>query len=362
MDENNSQFQERNKQEKPRLSRNIWGHSRQIFRKYLGMPSLTETRKTIVLNDLIDASSPEIDFFILVFFAAGIATFGLIADSSVVTIGAQLVDPLMSPILGFSIASLTGLKRMYKRAIIAVVKGILLAIILSAAISFLTYRLPLGEAAAIPHEVLVRTTATPLDLGIALIGGAAAAYALAHPRLDAALPGVAIATALMPPLCTIGYGIAFMSGGIILGAALQFFTNFSAISFAAIATFALLGFGPKKTKQPRGLSRSITVTAVMLLAIGIPLVILAWSTMKADRLNTRANQVITQNLPPTAEAQLTDLDITTVSGETEITATIRAVRPLNTQETTAIKQSLTEHLEQAIILRVVTLPMQVLDP
>ncbi len=203
----------------------------------------------------------------MILFSSAIATFGLIADLSVVIIGAQLIDPLMSPVLGLAIISLSSLDQVFNRSFIAIIKGAGAAIGISDLISFFTYRLPYSIKASIPHEIMIHTTASPLDLGIAFVGGAAAAYALAHPRLGAILPGVAIATALMPPLCTIGFGVAFQSIFIVLGAALQLFTNFVAIIFSAIVTFALLGFGPIKSKRNNGLSRSKLVSAIMTLII-----------------------------------------------------------------------------------------------
>ena len=92
--------------------------------------------------------------------------------------------------------------------------------------------------------MLARTRPTPFDLGVALAGGAAAAYALAQPKLSAALPGVAIATALMPPLCAVGIGVAVGNLEVALGALLLFLTNLAAISFAGIMVFVLLGFRP----------------------------------------------------------------------------------------------------------------------
>jgi uncharacterized membrane protein len=196
---------------------------------------------------------------------------------------------------------------MFNRSFIAIIKGAGAAIGISALISFFAYRLPYSIQAPIPYEVIVRTTASPLDLGIAIVGGAAAAYALAHPRLDAALPGVAIATALMPPLCTIGFGFAFQSTFIIFGAVLQFFTNFIAIAFSAIITFALLGFVPNKVKKSNDLSLSVLVSAIMVLVIAIPLAILSWNTISAARLNSRASNVIIDNLPVSLQPQVIDL-------------------------------------------------------
>ena len=92
--------------------------------------------------------------------------------------------------------------------------------------------------------MLLRTQPSPFDLVIALAGGAAATYALARPRLSAALPGVAIATALMPPLCVVGIGISLQRSDVYMGALLLFLTNLVAISFASILVFAFLGFRP----------------------------------------------------------------------------------------------------------------------
>lgn len=329
------------------------------FRQFLRSQRLTQTRKAIVLNDLVDAGSPGIDFFVLVIFSAAIATFGLISDQSVVTIGAQLIDPLMSPILGLAIASLSGLHRMFRRSLLAVIEGATLAILLSAILTFIIYRLPYGANAVIPREVMLRTTATPLDLGIAIVGGAAAAYALAHPRLDAALPGVAIATAIIPPLCTIGYGVAFTNPVIILGATLQFFTNFIAIAFAAVLTFALLGFRDIGDKKQDDVSRSVIISSIMMLIIAIPLGVLAWNTFTAARLNSQARTVINESLPVSANPEIVDLIIRSEKNHRVVTITSRLSRSLNDFEISAVKDSLVELMGASVEVRFVMLPMQI---
>lgn len=347
--------------EQPQLSQKPFVRFRKIIKKYFGEQKLSETRKAIVLNDLVDAASPGNDFFIMILFSSAIATLGLIADLSVVTIGAQLIDPLMSPILGLAIASLSGLTRMFNRSIAAIIKGAGAAIGISALISFFTYRLPYSIHASIPHEVMVRTTASPFDFGIAIVGGAAAAYALAHPRLDAALPGVAIATALMPPLCTIGFGIAFQSTFIILGAALQFFTNFTAIAFAAIIMFAMLGFVPNKFKKNKDLSRSIFVSAIMMLIIAIPLMIFAWNSVSTARLDSHISDVILANLPDSVQPQLVDLEINSVKNKTDITVTLRMVRELTPSETRFLHTALVDQLGDPVTVQIVMLPMQIIN-
>ena len=323
---------------------------------------LSQTRKAIVLNDLIDSSSPGVDYFILIILSCTIATFGLLTDSAAVIIGAMLVAPLMSPILSLSMASISGLSRLFKRSLIAILEGSGVAILLSALLAFFSYRLPFGILATIPSEVLARTSPSPIDLGIALAGGAAAAYAMAHPRLTAALPGVAIATALMPPLCTIGIGIAFVDTSIIFGSSVLFITNMVAISFAGIITFALLGFRPRNVDQQNKLSRSLSFSAILVLAIGLLLAFLAWNTISDARLYNRASEAIIESASQYTTASLEDLSITSESDVKNIIVTLRTTRNLTYSEVVNMQTEIAEKLNSPIALELITIPMQILDP
>ncbi len=98
---------------------------------------LTLERQTEVLEQLKRASSPGFDFFLLVVLSCSIATFGLITNSVAVIIGAMLVAPLMSPILGLSLASVAGEPRSFEHALIALIEGALLAVGLSAALAWI---------------------------------------------------------------------------------------------------------------------------------------------------------------------------------------------------------------------------------
>ena len=323
---------------------------------------LTQTRKAIVLNDLVDSSSPGMDYFILIFLSCTIATFGLLTDSAAVIIGAMLVAPLMSPILSLSMASISGLSRLFKRSIIAIFEGAGIAILLSALISFVSYRLPLGINANIPNEVLARTSPSPMDLGIALAGGAAAAYALAHPRLTAALPGVAIATALMPPLCAIGVGIAFMNPTIIFGSSLLFITNLVAIAFAGILTFAAMGFGPRNMEKNNKVSRSLSISAFLVVAIALLLAVLAWNTVSEARLYTQTRTIIMDSANRYTAARLVDLNISTESDVKMITATLRTTRDLTYAEVEEMQSDISAKLNSPVALEIIAIPMQILTP
>lgn len=207
---------------------------------------VTRERRAEVTIQLRDSSHPDFDFFLLVILSSIIATSGLLTNSPAVIIGAMLVAPLMSPILGLGLASLTGDATFFRNAGIALARGAAIAILIATLLTLLNRLLPFLPLQELPGEVLARTRPTPIDLTIALAGGMAAAFALAMPSISAALPGVAIATALMPPLCTVGVGIAMGRWDVAGGALLLFITNAVTIAFAAMLVLSAVGFSVKR--------------------------------------------------------------------------------------------------------------------
>lgn len=334
-------------------------HHYRNLRKFL---NITDTRKAIVRNDLLESSAPREEFYALILFACAIATFGLIANSEVVAIGSQLIDPLMSPILGLAIAADSGLQRMFRLSMRSILWGIVISVILSSLLTFLFYRLPFGPNAIIPDTVISRTSATLLDLGIALVGGSAAAYAMAHPRLENAIPGVAIATALMPPLCTIGFGIAFIDTGIMLGAVLQFLTNLTAILFAGIMTFKLLGFNPLLRHEQEDVSRRTAASLFVVLFISVLLALFSWNTVNDARIFDRVRDTIISETEPYADIELIDLTILKDGQIRRITTTIRTTDELSETEAGVIQDRLSELLNREVFFELIAVPMRVINP
>ena len=325
--------------------------------------SLSFERKEAVLQELKRDSSPGFDFFILITLSCAIATFGLITDSSAVIIGAMLVAPLMSPILGLSLASVVGEQQMYKKAAIALLEGATLAIILSTLVSLFAYSLPFGALQDIPVEVIVRTRPSPFDLGIALAGGAAAAYALAQPQLYEALPGVAISTALMPPLCTIGIGIAIQNISIALGATLLFLTNLAAISFVGILVFLLLGYRPLDINyRYNRFSRSIFISAALVLIIAIPLFILSIRFVQEANLSKTIRETVATELSYLGETQLEDLNYTLSGAVLELDISVRTSRSLTYQEVVDLQSAIAAKLDRTVALQLNVVPITKLDP
>ena len=339
-----------------------------FMRKYVRF--LTYERRQEVLDQLSASSSPNFDFFLLVILSAAIATFGLITDSTAVIIGAMLVAPLMSPILGLSLASVAGKRNMFERAIGALGRGVLLAIALATMISWLSQLLPFDLLTTMPGEVLSRTRPSPIDLGIALAGGAAAAYALAQPQLSAALPGVAIATALMPPLCTVGIGISLRSPEIALGAFLLFLTNLVTISFAGILVFAALGFRPVDVEDTiRGLPRSLYVSTSLVLLVTIPLVALtlrfvsqAHQEQEQRAYDQLVRTTVQEELSALMSGQLVDIEVTPVDSALKLEVTMRTPQQPPHNSVVALQEAVASRLQRTIELELVVVPMIRLDP
>ncbi|MBS0475904.1 MAG: DUF389 domain-containing protein, partial [Proteobacteria bacterium] len=166
--------------------------------------------------------------------SAAIAILGLLQSSTAVVIGAMLISPMMGPIaaLGFGFASLDGrrIRDALRVVLIGVAIGVLTGILL-------TWISPIRNATP---EILARTQPTLLDFAVALFSGLAGGYATVIGKGGAAI-GVAIATALMPPLATVGYGIGMAEPTFALGAALLFITNLSAIAFSFALVARLSG-------------------------------------------------------------------------------------------------------------------------
>ena len=235
------------------------------------LPPVTKERVSEVQVSLRDSSAPDFDYFVMVLLSCMIATFGLLIDSAATIIGAMLVAPLMSPILGIGLASIRGDTTLLRDAGAALLRGALLAVLFSMLITWTNSLLPFVSMQDLPGEVISRTRPSPIDLGVALAGGLAATFALVQPNLSAALPGVAIATALMPPLCVIGVGLALGRWDVAEGALLLFVTNSVTIAASSTLLFYITGFSLGRRKGERTIPRSLQISVLLIIVLLAPL-------------------------------------------------------------------------------------------
>jgi uncharacterized hydrophobic protein (TIGR00271 family) len=231
-----------------------------------------------------DASEFLRGFVSLTVLSSLIATFGLLADSSAVVIGAMLVAPLMAPILAASAAVVRAENRrlMWSLAVIGV--GTVVAIAVAWVVSAVASQ-SLGDVLELPTEVRSRTLPDLLDLGVAVSAGAAAGYVLPRRSALSALPGVGIAVALVPPLASAGIALQLGLIDEVKGALLLYGTNLAAIVFAAAGMLIFTGFRPVRRAR-RSLFNRLVVTGALVVLVTIPLTLHTRSVYEHDELRS----------------------------------------------------------------------------
>ncbi len=204
--------------------------------------SLIETETLNQLrHDLVDAARPTPIFFIMNGLAAIIAGYGLLLNSPAVVIGAMLIAMLLGPISATAFAILEARITVLKQALLTLAGGVLLVVAVGIGLGLLHAASPLTP------EIMSRTRPNLMDLMVALAGGAAGALAMISPRLSAAVVGVAVATALVPPLVAGGILLAHGQWRPAGGAFLLTLTNIVAIGFST--SMVLWTSGLKRLEQ-----------------------------------------------------------------------------------------------------------------
>ncbi len=316
------------------------------------IPTLTAEERITVYKDIRRDARPDIDFFIMMALSAIIATFGLLQDSSAVIIGAMLVAPLFSPILAIGLAIVQGDVRLLHLGIESSIKGIALAIGVAL---LLTIPLPLHN---LTHEIMVRSQPNLFDLLIALASGAAGAYAIARKDVAAALPGVAIAAALVPPLSVIGIGLAIGNLIIAGGATLLLLTNLIAITLAATITLLLLGFHPTdRGKREVQLRQGIIGGIVVLALIMIPLLTISDASIQDAQINQTIQETLDLELASYPDITLSDFDFEKKESDLEITARIYTAEPLDEAFVDRLIQELQQTTELTVKLKLISIPV-----
>lgn len=322
-------------------------------------------QRTEVYARIRRSARPDADFFILIALSAMIAALGLIINSPAVVIGAMLVAPLMSPIIGAGLAVVLGDTRFLRLSLGAVMRGVLLAVFVSALAGLVRLHQPLTP------ELLARTQPTLIDLAIALFSGMAGAYALSHSDAAGALPGVAIAAALVPPLSTIG--ITLITGHFqeSLGAALLFLTNFVAISSATALTFLILGFRPTPAQKARRevQVRSVRVAMLLVVIVALLLTVFTYQLAQDAALEADTRELVSKSVVEVTGAWvespqdlLIEGDITNSKAPLTMNLTVRSTRDIPHRKVEELQDAISIELQREVGLTMTVIKVTELDP
>jgi hypothetical protein len=222
-------------------------------------------------------------------------------------------------------------------------------------------------AATPGNEIMSRTQPNLLDLGVALASGAAGAYALCRKEVSAALPGVAIAAALVPPLAVIGIGITLRRGDIAGGALLLFATNLVAISAAGGLIFLWLGFRPIPGQEARArvFQGGILGVIVLLVALTVPLGILTAQSVRQAILNRQLTNAIDSEMAAMTGVELENWEVvpSQPSDHTiHLQIVVRSSRTITYQEVVDLQERVAGRLQRAVALQLSVIPTTRLNP
>lgn len=343
-----------------RQPRSRLGHWRDNFawwmRRYI--PRMDIKARTEAYTRIRRSARPDLDFFILISLSTIIAALGLIINSPAVVIGAMLVAPLMSPIVGTGLAVVLGDTRFIRLSVGAVVRGVILAILVSAIAGLLRLDQPPT------NELLARTQPSLIDLAIALFSGLAGAYALCRSDAAGALPGVAIAAALVPPLATVGISLTAGRFGHAFGAMLLFTANFVAISSATAVMFLILGFRPTVSQKTRQAvqARSVRAAIISLAIVSALIVGFTFQLAQEQARLARINEVTEEKLAEVANASLDEMSIDTFeNGFLSLDVTARSTSPLPHRVVEELQTAIGATLKDENILETFALTLEVIE-
>jgi uncharacterized hydrophobic protein (TIGR00271 family) len=318
---------------------------------------LTDVQRAETYREVRLGGRARPEFFALISLAAAIATLGLWMGSPAVIIGAMVIAPLMSAILGIGLGVTQGDARLIWSAAGTTFRGASLAVGIGVLVSLVV------PGRGLTAEILSRTQPTLLDLGVAVLSGIAGAYAQCRRDTLSALSGVAIAVALVPPLTTISIGITMQSGPIAGGALLLFLTNLSAIVSASSLVFLYFGFRPDPGQPFRVFGRSMIGVTVLLLVVSGVLSYLTVSSVRSVILRRQIDQTLGEEIGALEGVELLEWD----ADEGEETALHLRVRvqsshQVSRSQVVLIQARLIGRLRRPVALSLSVIPITELEP
>ncbi len=319
-----------------------------------------EVRVKIEANAL-----PSRMYFVMNILSAIIASYGLVTNSAAVVIGAMLVAMMLGPITGVALAIIDHRMPLLRKSLFTVAAGVSIVVLVGFVVGWLHNDQPLT------NEILSRTQPTSMDLMIALAGGTAGAYAMVSPHLSVAVVGVAVATALVPPLAA--SGILFANGEMVLGfgALLLAITNIIAIQFTNALVLWILGFrrlvdDDYKASTFYTFCRRNAVTLILLAVLGTYLSINLKTNAKQQTFESNVKATINDYYIDKGNV-LTNTQFDRADGNQIVRAVIRGQTTPSSYDVRQIEAAITKDMDEnfpdylPIKIQLRYLPVQVIE-
>ncbi|MEF3695531.1 DUF389 domain-containing protein [Desulfolutivibrio sp.] len=309
---------------------------------------VTDDKADGIVADITRGSTPGAGFYALIATAALIASLGLVANSPAVIIGAMLVSPLMSPIFGISLGMIRGDAGLMGKSIRAEISGMALAVAFGALFGLLPVM------TEVTPEMLARTQPTLLDLLVAVFAGFAGTLAMVDDRISPALPGVAIATAIVPPLATCGLCLASGANQGALGAFLLFFANFVAILLVSALTFLAAGLakGHGAGGGVRRVAGNMALAVLGFLLVSAYLTSTLASILADHRQDDQTRAAIERALADDPNVSLASMQRKDMGQGVDVLAVVRTPRYLEPAQVAEMEKAVSDSLGKDVRLAV----------
>lgn len=307
-------------------------------------PALTQVERNELVWAARKSAMSSIDFNWLIMMSAGLASLGLMLNSVAVIIGAMLVAPLMSPLGALAIGLAVGELNMSRRATLTLIQGVVLALLISITMGLL---LPISSPTS---EMLARGNPTLLDAAVALVSGLVAAFALARKEIPVALAGVAIAAALMPPVCTIGLGIAFGNMRLATGATLLFITNITFIVASQNVIFLWMGMRPGRQQETQ---RGVAAWWVLIAGLLVIVIAAILRLGRDDLQKVDVEEFLLDQLPGAESSGIEERFRD--DGTLSVLFTVRSPDDITAELVSDLEQSLETELENDVALDIINI-------
>jgi uncharacterized hydrophobic protein (TIGR00271 family) len=289
--------------------------------------------------DLLEESTLNLNYLVLILGSCVIATLGLLSNSAAVIIGAMIIAPLMLPIRGLAFGALEGNVVLFRKGLMAVVVGTILAIVLAWFLGSLV-RLP-----DFGSEVLARSKPTLLDLGIAVAAGGISGFAKVQPKVSGTLAGTAIAVALMPPICVVGLGLSQANWSLSRGASLLYLTNLLGITLSCMLTFVMAGYTPLY-RAHKALGWALALTAILLIPLGVSFAeLIRQAQLEASLKRALLNRTITFR-----RVELIKSDTNWLTKPPEVRLTVRSSQVLTPKQVQLLEAFVEKEMGQKFTL------------
>ena len=314
----------------------------QIIKRYFNVLPYKDGEKYVIKQITNGINFQGSNLWILIF-AVFIASLGLNVNSTAVIIGAMLISPLMGPIIGMGLALGIADLDLFKQSI----KNYLVSTFISVVTAAIYFTLsPITDAQS---ELLARTSPTLYDVLIALFGGAAGFLATSTKGRNNVVPGVAIATALMPPLCTAGYGLAVQNTSYFFGAFYLYFINTVFIAFTTCLGVRLLHFRRKEFVDRKQMKRVILYIVSIIIITIIPASYMTWNIIKQSVFENNIENFVTKELNYSGTNILShQYDL-----KTKTLHVVAVGNPISTDSIAKAQKSMTNYQLDGYVLKVI---------